>query len=415
MPTTPTVTRADVLAFRWHAQQLDRAPDSAGGPGTVDVLDLGVQDTGPDGALWALVLRGLALPRDPSAESSAGGAERSRASAWEELSLAWTLRGAPHAYRRADLARVAVATAPWSEADAAKRVINAASPLREAGIGVLDSLREIAALEREIVTEPTVKGELSTRLTAGLRPAQVRWCGPCQATHSWEMPFRLAALQGGLELEPDTSPPVLRRVPGLEPPGFAPLGGDADARFDVVRGYLRFFGPATVREVAGYVDAPPREVQAHWPADAVEVEVGDVPPTLERGRPVARWVLEVDVDTLTGATAKIGDGAGAGAGADGDARLLGPFDPYLQLRDRETLVPDEARRKELWRTLGRPGAVASGGEVLGVWRPRSSGKGLRVLVEPWVPLDDERRRTVGEAAEQLAAFRGVALVGVDGL
>jgi hypothetical protein len=225
------------------------------------------------------------------------------------------------------------------------------------------------------------------------------------------MPFRLAALHGGLELEPDTSPPVLRRVPGLEPPSFARLGGDADVRFDVVRGYLRFFGPATVREVAGYVDAPPRDVQAHWPADVVEVEVGDAPPTLERGRPVARWALAGDLDTLTGA----GDRRARARQARDDVRLLGPFDPYLQLRDRETVVPDESRRKELYRTLGRPGAVASGGDVLGVWRPRSSGKGLRVLVEPWVPLDDETRRAVGEAAERLAAFRGVALVGVDGL
>jgi hypothetical protein len=228
----PIVTaRRDVLAFRWIAHGLDAAPGSVGSPDRLAVLDLGVQDTGGDGALWALVVRGLALGDDP----------------WAGLALAWTLRGAPHAYRRSDLAAVAVATSPFSSADAAKRILRAAGPLREAGRPVLEALREVATLEREIVVEPLTKGELSTALTPRLGREQVRWCEPCQATHAHEMPFRLAALQAGLELEPGTSPPVLRRAPGLEPALFARSGTEAEVRFDVVRAYLRLFGPATVR------------------------------------------------------------------------------------------------------------------------------------------------------------------------
>ena len=45
------LTRAQVLAFRVRAQQLDR---DAGTLADTAVLDLGVQDTGPDGARWAL-------------------------------------------------------------------------------------------------------------------------------------------------------------------------------------------------------------------------------------------------------------------------------------------------------------------------------------------------------------------------
>jgi len=91
------------------AQELDR------GDGRHDaaVLDLGVQDTGPDGAAWALAIRGAAVPV-------------------EDLALAWTLRGAPHFYRRQEIAAVATATAPWSDADAAKRIFDAARPLKAA-------------------------------------------------------------------------------------------------------------------------------------------------------------------------------------------------------------------------------------------------------------------------------------------
>ena len=102
------------------------------------------------------------------------------------------------------------------------------------------------------------------------------------------------------------------------------------------------------------------------------------------------------------------DAAGLSDPADvsGVVRLLGPFDPFLQARDRELLVPDEARRKELWRTPTRPGAVLVGHEVRGTWRPRGSGSKLRLLAAAWDALPD-----LTEQAERLAAFRGVRYAG----
>jgi hypothetical protein len=390
VPPDGVVRRADVLAFRWHAQELDRAPGSGVSPTDAAVLDLGVQDTGPDGAAWALEVRG-APPAGP-----------------DDVALAWTLRGAPHAYRRRDLAAVATATAPLSEADAAKRVFDASKPLRAAGIGVLDALRTEAVLEHEIVTRPTVKGELSTRLTARLDEPYLRWCRACGATHSYEQTFRLAALQAGLELEPGTSPPVLRRVPGLEPPLYGRLGVDAEEPFDVVRGYLRFFGPATVRDAAAFLDAPVAEVRAHWPDDVVRVEVADLAPG---ARPVERWVLAADADGLVGAA----DRHDHTSDGTPQVRLVGPYDLYLQLRDRETLVPDAARAKDLWRVLGRPGAVLADGDVVGTWRPRTSGRRLTVLTDPWAPWDAGLTDAVAAQAERLRAFRDVASVSVTTL
>lgn len=80
-------------------------------------------------------------------------------------------------------------------------------------------------------------------------------------------------------------------------------------------------------------------------------------------------------------------------------RLLGPFDLFLQARDRATLVEDPARAKVLWPALGRPGAVLVNGAVAGVRRPRRSGSGLRVLVEQWDQLPVQ---AVRGQAERLA-------------
>ena len=356
-------SRLDVLRFRIRAQELHRDD----GANDAAVLDLGVQDTGPDGAAWALVVRGASVPV-------------------EALALAWTLRGAPHFYRRAEITAVAAATAPWSDTDAAKRIFDAARPLKAAGIPILEALDVVAAEMRDIATKPIVKGEMSTQLTSRLDAPYLRECRPCQAIHTYEQPFRLAALRAGLELEPDTSPPVLRRIPRWRGPA-----ANVPQHLDPVRGVLRLLGPATPKLVAGYVDSPVGEVSARWPDDVETVEVD--------GRRLD--MLADDVPALSGAE------------SSGVVRLLGPFDLFLQGRDRDLVVPDPAARKDLWRTLGRPGAVLAGDEIVGSWRPRASGRKLRLAVSIWDGGDPPAG--IDAEAERLAAFRGVSFAGyVDG-
>jgi hypothetical protein len=356
---------AQVIGFRVRAQQLD------GGPGTLAgtaVLDIGVQDTGPDGARWALAIRGMDVSSLPG----------------DELVLLWTIRGAPHFYRRSDLSRVAAEVQPLSDADAGKRIFDAAKPLKAAGIGNLAALQAVAEAMRSIVVKPMSKGEVSTRLTRLMDPPYRRFCRPCNATHLYEMPFRLAALRAGLELQPDTSPPVLQRIRGFRP------GPRRSKGAELIRTYLRLLGPATPKHVADYLDAPVKDVQAAWPSDVAEVSV--------EGQ--TRWVLAADLDRLLAGPAKT-------------ARLLGPFDLLLQAKDRSLLVGDPARTKELWPALGRPGALLVDGAIVGTWRPRKSGATFRIQARPWLDLSRKSRAALAEQAERLAAYRAVALSGID--
>lgn len=360
------VTSEQVLGYRFSAQQLDRS--AVDGRTEAAVLDIGVQDTGTDGAGWALANRGVEGPFPTLAE--------------DDRVLVWTLRGAPHVYRRADVAAVAAATAPFSSADAGKRIFDAARPLRAAGIDPNDALDAIAAHLRDIVRGPMVKGEVSRELTARLDPPYLRECRPCKTTHAYEQPFRLAALRAGLELAPGTSPPLLRRIPGWRGPAkrVAP-------RLDTVRSYLRLLGPATPKHVAGYLDAALAEVKKRWPDDVAAVDVEG-----ER-----RWLLSTDADALRGAS------------VDSSAvRLLSPFDLFLQARDRDLLVTDAARRTLLWPVIGRPGAVCRGGEIVGTWRPRAGGVTLKLAVQLWTSV---RQQALSDQAERLSAHRGLRFAG----
>jgi hypothetical protein len=85
-----SITRAQVLGFRVASLQLDR---ETGGMTDAAVLDMGVQDLGPDGGLWALAVRGVEVLKLSG----------------DTFATVWTIRRAPHLYRRDDLPGVAAA------------------------------------------------------------------------------------------------------------------------------------------------------------------------------------------------------------------------------------------------------------------------------------------------------------------
>ena len=356
-----------MLGFRARAQQLDR--DQGGSVTDTAILDYGVQDTGPDGGGWALAIRGLTPPEPRS----------------DQLVLLWTLRGAPHFYRRTDLPSVLAAVAPFSDDDAGKRIFDAATPLRRAGITPLAALDTVADRMRRVVTSPMSKGEVSTQVTRLLDEPYLRYCRRCRATHSYALWFGVGATGGGVALARGPARRWGRRPPPRPPRRPRP-------QHDVIRAYLRLLGPATPAMVARFLDSPVAEVRARWPEDVAEVRVdGEV-----------RWVLAGDTDRLT-------------ADPPSAIRLLGPYDLFLQAQDRPTLVPDPAQAKALWPALGRPGAVLDRNRIVGTWRPRAAGRKLTVQVELWRRVPATTRRRIEAEAGRLAAYRGVSLAAVTGL
>ncbi|HEV2928987.1 MAG TPA: crosslink repair DNA glycosylase YcaQ family protein, partial [Propionibacteriaceae bacterium] len=257
---------------------------------------------------------------------------------------------------------------------------------------------------RTVVTRPMVKGEVSTRLTPLLDEPYRRDCRACGTVHAWETPFRLSALYAGLELEPGTSPPVLRRIrnwPRRAPgPAEDPLA--APEHLQPIRNYLRFLGPATPKDVAGFLDAPVAEIKKHWPADAVAVNVDGV----------QRWWLK-DAYIAGGDDPPEPPRTGVAESDPDLVRLLGGFDLLLQGRDRELLVPDTARHKALWPILGRPGAVLVGTEIVGTWRPKTAGSTFALRLELWTTISKAVRGRLDAEAERLAAHRGLTLAGIE--
>lgn len=363
------VDREQVLAYRIAAQGLHRGERD---PAGLTVFDLGLQSTQRDTAAISLAAR---LP-GPIAEDSFAGDPR--------FVLAWTHRGAPHFHRAPEIDQVTAALVPLGEDDAMARMGWQRKQVESAGMSATDALFTAAKAIRKVVTRTMTKGAVSTAVTKIIPAGLSYWCRGCQATHILEQLMRLATIHGGVRLEAGAQPATLTPLAGRPRMRTTPDPGAATA---VVRDYLRLHGPATAKEAADFVGTKVSTVRQMWPDDLAEVRVS--------GRPAYLPATEV---------------AALESPPEPDlVRLLPPWDPFLQSRDRAVLVPDRARQKEVWKILGNPGALLAGGEVAGVWRTKGSGrKRLDFTITAFDPLPPAARKAAETEAETVAATRGFA-------
>jgi hypothetical protein len=85
------------------------------------------------------------------------------------------------------------------------------------------------------------------------------------------------------------------------------------------------------------------------------------------------------------------------------------MDALLQARDRDLLVPDKKRQKEVWKVLGNPGVLLLDGEIGGVWRAKMAGKKrVDLTVTPFGSLPAMARRAVETEAAEVARARGAS-------
>ncbi len=359
------VDRKQVLAYRAAAQGLDRTTRSAS---RLAVFDIGFQDTPSGSAAIGLAAR---LGEAPSNEDMIED---------ESFAFAWTFRGAPHLHRRNDLPQLSSALWPLSEDDAGVRLAAFGTDMKKAGRSSLDAYAAAAKAMRAVVKRPMTKGEASGAVTRRAPDYVSLWCRGCNCTHIHEQLFRLSALPAGLELVANNSPVMLAPVGGR--PGIPNKARGTDS---LVRAYLTFLGPATESEVASFLGTNRSLVEPAWPNDLSEVSI--------EGKPA--WLPRARLASLKKAK------------PESMVRLLPPYDPYLQARDRGLLLEDKKQQKSLWRgLLGAPGAVFTDGEIKGVWRAKMAGKKrLVVTVDTFRPSTKRAQKALEREAEIVAGVR----------
>ena len=193
----------------------------------------------------------------------------------------------------------------------------------------------------------------------------------------WRQAVHTAAHRGVLCFGRNRGRRVTYTNPGRWLPGFVPAQED-DAVAELLGRYLHAYGPATSRQFAQWIGAPPS-----WAADQFRRHRRDLAEVDLEGTPA--WVAAGD--------AGFPDGDPTAAGV----LLLPYFDAFVvgsQPRDR--LFPGAAATRALAPSgqAGNYPVLLVGGEVAGVWHQRRSGRQVEITVEPLAPLTAGRRRAL---------------------
>ena len=199
----------------------------------------------------------------------------------------------------------------------------------------------------------------------------------------WRQAIGTAAYAGALCFGPDRGRKVAYTSPSRWSRGFTPAK-PKEAVPEVIRGYLRAYGPATADDFARWLGAP-----AGW---------------------VAEWFGKLDLERVR--VASHGEawqlpGEPTSAKPEG-VRLLPYFDAYVVAgRPRELLFPGRAADRALARgQAGNYPALLVDGDVAGVWHLRRSGRRSVVTVEPIARMNAVRQQALAEQVDRIGAFFG---------
>jgi Winged helix DNA-binding domain len=354
------VTRRQALAFRLERHHLAErlGPDGADAAAVV-----GLQDTPPGTAGPALAARADASPE-----------------ALEELVLVPSIRGAPLAVAKKDLAIFTIGLEPPDEQAARALIGNAWRSL--GGVSAIEALDRVSeAVHESLRGGPLPRDDFHQALRERLPKALLWWCKGCGSHHVHPSLWRATGVRGVLAIVGREGRSAVFGLPPKAPRHKDPAG-------ELARRFLSAYGPSRPKLLAEWAGLAASHAKVLWEraGELAEVEVDGT----------KAWVLDSDRAALRDAP------------APGTARLLPNLDPLNAGRDRDLLVPDAALHKRIWRVLGGPGTAMVGGEVRGLWRAAKKGQELVVTVDPVGRLTKAVKEELVGEAQRIAPFRGAS-------
>lgn len=388
------VSRGDVIAFRLGAHHLT---ERLGEGGLLDAAGrCGIQNSPPRSALLALHAR----VRNLTQEQVTGAVA-------EEKSLlqTWCMRGAPFYFPASDAPVFTTGVLPPTEEAMRHLVPGVEQALDKLNLSLIEAVGLAGAEVGDVLSGRRLDinglgAEIATRIARSL-PKRQRdvWeeegpYAPGQPLGEGVVHFcvRILTLQRVVCFAPragNEAPFVLvdewlgHPIPDIDP--------DL-ARAELLRRYLRCYGPSTRGDFAAWAGIHTGDTDPWWNLVGDELTQVEVSGT--------SWILTEDLDALRSAPIPKG------------VRLLPPRDPYTQMRDRETIV-DKKYHPEVWKTVGEPGTVLAGGKIIGTWRPRKSGRTLAITIKTFGSLPDRDKKSLQGEAEQVAPLRGASSVHVE--
>lgn len=384
-----TITRDQAIAFRLASHNLARRLPA--GELLKAAGACGIQNSPPGSAALALYARVEGL--------NVADVERALIKD-KSLLQAWSMRASPHMFPTVDAAVFTVGLLPVDEKSLQffiQGMIPALELLDMSAIEALDltsvALREgLNGLE---MTKKMLAPLLADRIMPLLsKTQQTAWKSPSsivpgQALGETVVRFCLyvCGLTGQLCFGKRQGNQALLALTDqwLDKP--KPRSNVGDARAELARRYLHCYGPSTAQHFSEWAGIAPEQAKMVWQTVGEELIEVDF-------EGLRAWLLRDDMIKIESPRPAEG------------VRFLPPHEPFLQLRDRETLIHDGGLQKKVWKTLHNPGIVLVEGRPAGTWTSRKTGKLLNLEVKGFPEVSAVPESDIYAEAEAMAAFLG---------
>lgn len=388
------VSRDNVIAFRLDAHHLN---ERLGEHGLLDAAgSCGVQNSPPGSALLALHARVRDMSQDRLDEAVTED---------KGLLQSWCMRGAPFYFPTADGPVFTTGVLPPTEEAMSHFILGVEQALGKLALSLPETVELTGAEIGHVLTGRRLAvdelgADLAERIARKL-PKKQRDIWEQEGPHAAGQPLgeavvhfciRILTLQGVVCSAPrdENKAPFVLVEEWLGAP--FPDTDPETARAELLRRYLRCYGPSTRADFAAWLGIRAGDAVAWW--TPVENELTQV----DSGRKT--WAYTEDLDTLRSPPAPKG------------VRLLPPRDPYTQMRDRDTIV-DKKHHRDVWKIVGDPGTILADGEIAGIWRPRKRGRKLTITIETFGSLPARYNEPLEAEAERVATLRGASSVNIE--
>ncbi|WP_354699095.1 hypothetical protein DSM112329_04802 [Paraconexibacter sp. AEG42_29] len=376
------VDAAQVLAFRLAAHGLTHGRGDDPDP-LAPLAGWGVQDSPPGAATGALLTRAHA--KHPLAVDALTDAIADRS-----VVALYNARTATAVVGAADVAAFATALRPTDDDTELKALVGSTLP-ESSGDHAGPVATAVDAISDVLDGTTLSRDDLHEALRGRLPKALLPWCAGCKSHHARRGLLVMAALNGRLCLEGRAGrQPRFARTD--QTVAWRPPADEDDARAELVRRYLRLYGPSTRQDFAAWAGVGTAQGKRLW--TLVDDESRDDVTVSGVARGGGRRILEADTRRL----AQPRDASGV--------HLLTPGDPLLLARDRDVLLDDRDAAKRVWKAIGGAGLVLVDGRVAALWRGRKQGRRLDVTVDPLPRAGRLPLTKLAAVADALAPHRG---------
>ena len=158
---------------------------------------------------------------------------------------------------------------------------------------------------------------------------------------------------------------------------------------ELMRRYVRSFGPVTLQDTAYWLGASIRDILPHWNRLLAELE-----PVECAGS--TRWVMANDLDELI-----------AMEQATLPVRLVPAFDPLLLAhRDKSQILDMQFYKRIYGAAAWVYPSVLVNGAIAGAWSYEKKAKVLNIKVEPFQKITKLARKAIEREANHLASVSG---------